>query len=166
VFEGTRGTSLENTRTMLQLHFPRFVETGSISRCTRAQMYSPIALGDHLTERSELDAYRVMLRALDYGCLYYWYNDLTVVPTHPHLTSYMFPATPIELGDGYLIAKERIVTNRSGLFGWGDSARPEVHVFDDQGREVPDFTAPTVVQDGMTFTELRLPEDYSAAIVR
>jgi len=155
-----------HTRTMLQLHFPRFVETGSISRCTRAQMYSPIALGDHLTERSELDAYRVMLRALDYGCLYYWYNDLTVVPTHPHLTSYMFPATPIELGDGYLIAKERIVTNRSGLFGWGDSARPEVHVFDDQGREVPDFTAPTVVQDGMTFTELRLPEDYSAAIVR
>jgi hypothetical protein len=39
-------------------------------------------------------------------------------------------------------------------------------VFDDQGREVPDFKAPTVVQDGMRFTELRLPEDYSAAIVR
>jgi len=155
-----------HTRTMLQLHFPRFVETGSISRCTRAQAYSPIALGDHLTERSELDAYRVMLRALDFGCLYYWYNDLTVLPTHPHLTSYMFPATPIELGEGYLIAKERIVTNRSGLFGWGDSARHEVHVFDDQGREAPDFKAPTVVQDGMTFTELRLPEDYSAAIVR
>ncbi len=155
-----------HTRTMLQLHFPRFVETGSISRCSRAQVYSPIALGDHLTERSELDAYRVLLRALDFGCLYYWYNDLTVVPTHPHLTSYMFPATPIELGEGYLIARERIVTNRSGLFGWGDSSRHEVHVFDDQGREVPDFQAPTVVQDGTTFTELRLPEDYSAAIIR
>lgn len=155
-----------HTRTMLQLHFPRFVETGSISRCTRAQLYSPIALGDHLTERSELDAYRVMLRALDFGCLYYWYNDLTVVPTHPHLTSYMFPATPIELGEGYLIARERIVTSRSGLFGWGDTARHEVHVFDGQGCEVPDFKAPTVVQDGMTFTELRLPEDYSAAILR
>jgi len=31
---------------------------------------------------------------------------------------------------------------------------------------VPNFKAPTLVQDGMTFTELRLPEDYSAAIVR
>jgi len=89
-----------HTRTMLKLHFPRFVETGSISRCSRAHVYSPIALGDHLTERNERDAYRVMLRALDFGCLYYWYNDLTVVPTHPHLTSYMFPATPIELGEG------------------------------------------------------------------
>lgn len=155
-----------HTRTMLQLHFPRFVETGSISRCSRAQLYSPIALGDHLTERSERDAYRVMLRALDFGCLYYWYNDLTVVPTHPHLTSYMFPSTPVELGEGYLIAKERIVTNRSGWFGWGDSASHEVHVFDDQGREVPKFQAPTVVHKEMTFTELRLPEDYSAAIVR
>jgi hypothetical protein len=155
-----------HTRTMLELHFPRFVETGSISHCTRAQAYSPIALGDHLTERSEQDAYRVLLQALDFGCLYYWYNDLTVVPTHPHLTSYMFPATPVELGEGYLIARERIVTNRSGLFGWGDSARHEVHVFDDQGREVPVFHAPAVVQDGMTFTELRLPEDYSAAIIR
>jgi hypothetical protein len=155
-----------HTRTMLQLHFPRFVETGSISHCRHAQAYSPIALGDHLTERSERDAYQVMLRALDFGCLYYWYNDLTVVPTHPHLTSYMFPATPVELGEGYLIARERIVTNRSGLYGWGDAARHQVHVFDDQGREVPDFKAPTVVQDGLTFTELRLPEDYSAAILR
>lgn len=160
------GNGQPHTRTMVQLHFPRFVETGSISRCSLAQTFSPIALGDHLTERSERDAYRVMLRALDFGCLYYWYNDMTVTPTHRHLTSYMFPATPIELGEGYLIAKERIVTNRSGLFGWGDSSRHEVHVFDDQGRETPGFEAPTVVHDGMTFTELRLPEDYSAAIVR
>lgn len=160
------GNGQPHTRTMVQLHFPRFVETGSISRCSLAQTFSPIALGDHLTERSEQDAYRVMLRALDFGCLYYWYNDMTVAPTHPHLTSYMFPATPIELGEGYMIAKERIVTNRSGLFGWGDSSRHEVHVFDDQGREAPGFKAPTVVQDGATFTELRLPEDFSAAIVR
>lgn len=155
-----------HTRTMTRLHFPRFVETGSISNCAKALLYSPIALGDHLTERSELDAYRVMLRALDFGCLYYWYNDLNVVPTHPHLTRYMFPITPLELHEGTIIGRERIVTSRSGLFGWGDSSRHEVHVFDDQGRERPDFKAPTVVLDGQTFTELRLPEDYSAAVVR
>jgi hypothetical protein len=59
-----------------------------------------------------------------------------------------------------------ILVNRSALFGWGDSSRHEVHVFDDQGREAPSFKAATAVRDGSTFTELRLPEDYSAAIVR
>jgi hypothetical protein len=47
-----------------------------------------------------------------------------------------------------------------------DAAGHEVHVFDDQGREVPGFKAPTLNRNGRTFTELRLPEDYSAAIVR
>jgi len=154
------------TQAMIKLHFPRFVETGSISNCALAALYSPIALGDHLTERSEVDAYHVMLRALDFGCVYYWYHDLHVIPTHVALTHYMFPITPVELHEGYIIGQERIVTNRSGLFGWGDSSRHEVHVFDDQGREVPSFKAATVVHDGSTFTELRLPEDYSAAIVR
>jgi hypothetical protein len=160
------GNSQPHTRTFVNLRFPRFVETGSISNCAKAHAYTPIALGDHLTERSEEDAYRVMLRALDFGCVYYWYNDLTVVPTHPHLTSFMFPITPVELHEGYILGQERIITNRSGLFGWGDDARHEVHVFDDQGREVPDYPAPTVTRDGQTLTELRLPEDYSAAIVR
>jgi hypothetical protein len=151
---------------MVKLHFPRFVETGSISRCAAAHLFSPIALGDHLTERSERDAYRVMLRALDFGCVYYWYNDVTVIPTHPHLTHYMFPITPLELHEGYIMGRERIVTNRSGRFGWGDNSRHEVHVFDDQGCEVSGFKAPTVVESGMTLTELRLPEDYSAAVLR
>ena len=121
------------TQTMTKLHFPRIVETGSISNCALAELYSPIALGDHLTERSEVDAYHVMLRALDFGCVYYWYNDFLVIPTHVQLTHYMFPITPVELHEGYIIGQERIVSNRSGLFGWGDSSRHEVHVFDDQG---------------------------------
>jgi hypothetical protein len=154
------------TQTMTKLHFPRFVETGSISNCALAELYSPIALGDHLTERSEADAYHVMLRALDFGCVYYWYNDVLVIPTHVALTHYMFPITPVELHEGYIIGRERIITNRSGLFGWGDSSRHEVHVFDNQGREVPSFKVATVVRDGQTLTELRLPEDYSAVIVR
>ena len=161
------GTGQPHTRSMVNVHFPRFVETGSISACAMAQIFSPIALGDHLTERSERDCYRQMLRALDYGCVYYWYDDVHVgVPTHPHLTHYMFPVTPVELHEGYLIGKERILTNRSGRFGWGDRARHEVHVFDETGKEVPGFSAPTVVDGGATFTDLRLAEDWSAAIVR
>jgi len=154
------------TRAMAALQFPCFVETGSISHCTQAHLHTPIALGDHLTERSELDAYRVMLAALDYGCVYHWYNDLTVIPTHPHLVQYMYPITPLELHAGYILGKERIVTKISGMFGWNDASEHEVHVFNDLGREAPNFVAPTIQKDGNTWTELRLAEDWSAAIIR
>ena len=60
----------------------------------------------------------------------------------------------------------KVLTDQPGLFGWGDNSRHEVHVFDDQGRKRPDFAAPTITRDAQTFTELRLPEDFSAAIVR
>ncbi|MBM3999992.1 MAG: hypothetical protein FJ297_10720 [Planctomycetes bacterium] len=160
------GNGQPHTRTIAQLKFPRFVETGSPSHCALAQLHSPIALGDHLTERSESDAYRGMLGALDFGCLYHWYSDAQVMPSYPTLTHYMYPATPLELHDGYVIARERIVTKRSGLFGWRDGARHETHVFDAEGREVPDFQAPSVTRDGFSLTELRLPEDWSAVVIR
>lgn len=154
------------TRTIARLKFPRFSETGSIGNCTRTHFYTPIALGDHLTERSEEDAYRNMVRALDFGCVSHWYSDMQVQPKYETITKFMYPITPVELHEGYIIGKERILTNRSGLFGWGDRSKHEVHVFDDTGREVPNFKAPTVERDGATFTELRIAEGWSAAIVR
>ena len=163
---------LPNTRTMRNLHYPAFNETGSISNCVNSQLYSPIALGDHLTERSEQDAYHTMIKALDYGCVYNWYFDLLVIPTHYTLTHYMFPITPIELHQGYIIGKERIITNRSGVFGWGDNSKHEVHVFNNTGREVDlkNIKTPTIVKTyenaGKTWTEVRIGEGWSAAILR
>jgi hypothetical protein len=172
-----RGTLIANgglpsTRTMRELHYPAFNETGSISHCVWSQLYSPIALGDHLTEHSEEDAYQTMLKALDYGCVYYWYSDLNVIPKYYTLTHYMFPITPIELHEGFIIGKERIITNRSGLFGWNDKSQHEIHIFDRTGREVEikDIKAPTVAKtyekDGARWTELRLGEGWSAAIIK
>ncbi len=163
------GNGTPITKKMWELKFPCFVETGSISNCARNHLYSPVALGDHLTERTEEDAYKIMLGALDYGCLYVWYFDLPpqmAIPTHYHLTHYMYPITPVEIHKGYVIGKERIITKVSGLFGWNDNSAHEVHVFDDNGREVKKFSAPTILRNGKTYTELRLAEDYSAAIIR
>ena len=81
------------TRTLAQCKFPAFTETGSISHCRKMLLHSPIALGDHLTERSQKDAYRVMLRALDYGCLYAWYSSSFPVG-YKTLTEHMYPTTP------------------------------------------------------------------------
>jgi hypothetical protein len=160
------GNGAPYTRAMAALKFPCFIETGSITNCVRGYLHSPIALGDHLTERSEADAYRGMLAALNYGCVYHWYNDLTVVPEYHTLTRYMYPITPVELHEGYIIGRERILTNRSGLFGWGDDSRHEVHVFDDSGVEAIGYNAPELVLDGRTYSEIRIGEGWSAAVVR
>lgn len=166
----SRGSLVANgaphTKAMAALKFPCFVETGSITNCARNHLYSPIALGDHLTERSEEDAYNVMLGALDYGCVYHWYNDVNVIPTHHHLTRYMYPITPKELHTGYIIGEERIITKTSDLFGWGDASEHEVHIFDRTGREVSGHKTPLVRRDGKTYSEVRLAEGWSAAIVR
>jgi hypothetical protein len=106
-----------------------------------------------------------MLRALDWGGLYYWYSG-RIIPTHPTLTTYMFPITPIELHKGYIIAEERILTKESGMFGWGDASEFEVHVFDRVGKETDTINVPRIVKDGHACAEVRIPEGYSVAIVR
>ena len=78
----------------------------------------------------------------------------------------MFPITPMELHAGYIIGKERIITKKSGLFGWNDLSVHEVHVFNAEGKEAVGCNAPMMTKDGTNFTELRLPEDWSAAILR
>jgi hypothetical protein len=159
------GNGAPLTRSFGQLHFPRFVETAAITNLTYAQLYTPIALGDHLTERNQVDCYRNMVRGLDYGAVYYWYHTAIDV-TRPTLTSYMFPVTPINLGHGYLIAKERILTNRSGYFGWNDNSDFDVVVFNPRGEQTDEVQISRIQRDGKTFAEVRIGEGYSVALVR
>jgi len=159
------GNGNPHTETFTRLHFPRFVETASATNLARSLLYTPIGLGDHLGEKNEVHAYRNMVRYLDFGGVYYWYHD-QIVPTRPTLTSYMFPVTPIELHAGTLIAKERILTNRSGLFGWGDASRFDAFVFDRFGRLDTKAKVPIVKRNGKHYAEVRIGKGQSVAIVR
>ncbi len=158
------GNGAPQTRTFTQLHFPRFVETGSITNLVLSQLYTPIALGDHLSERNEFDAYRNMVKGLDFGAVYYYYRA-EVKPTHPTLASYMYPITPVELGPGYIIGQERILTNRSGLFTWNDASGWETHVFNREGLEEK-YPVKILEKNGVTYAEVRIPEGYGVALVR
>ena len=152
------------TKKMRKVRTVRFVETASISNLTRSLLYTPISLGDHLTVRNSIDAYRDMLKALDYGCLYYFYKH--TAGDYPTLTSKMYPTTPIALGKGYIIGKERILVNTSGIYGWGDNSEFTVHIFDRTGKEDKKYKAPIVEKAGKRYVEIRIPEGYSAAIIR
>jgi hypothetical protein len=151
-------------RSIAKHKFHALTETGSISHCRKMLLYTPLALGDHITEHKAVDSYRVMLRALDHGCLYAWYPMTPT--THKTLTEHMFPITPIEIHSGYIIGKQRIITNRSGMFSWGDTSEFDAYVYDRQGKLTDQYTAKPIMQDGQAYAELRMPEGYSAAIVR
>jgi hypothetical protein len=159
------GNGAPHTRSFTRMHFLRLVETSSIHNLILAQFYTPIQVGDHLTERNEVDCYRNMVRGLDFGGVYYWYRP-EIVPTHPTLTSYMFPITPINLGRGFIIGRERILTNHSGFFGWGDASNFKWYVYDRNGKATDGHEVRKVTQSGKTYAEVRLPEGYSVAIVR
>jgi len=90
---------------------------------------------------------------------------------YPHGTAFQlierghFKSWAMELHDGWIVGKERIITKRSGLFGWGDKSCHEVHAYDENGRELREFKSPLIRRDGANFSELRLAEGWSAVVI-
>jgi hypothetical protein len=160
------GNGAPHTRTFTQLHFPRFIETGSITNLTRGQLYTPIALGDHLTEHTALDCYQIMLKALNLGGTYYWYYYRIEPFDEPTFTEHMFPITYIRMGEGFIIGEERILTNRSGMFGWGDESEFEAVVYGRNGKLTDEIDIPRRIIDGKAYGEVRIPEGYGVALIR
>ena len=77
----------------------------------------------------------------------------------------MFPITPVRLGEGYIIGKERIVTAKSGYFSFGDKSGGEAHFYNSNGVEVK-RALPSLVKDGKTYYRIELGENESCALVR
>ncbi len=157
------------TKTMTDLFiknkFIAFMETGSVTNLYTSHLSTPIGLGDHITERTELDCYRNMVKFLDYGSFYFYYHQQVEPFTHPTLTRYMFPTTPVELHEGYILGKERILTNRSGYYSFGGNEAAELHFFGADGCEVQ-RPAEKTVKDGKTYYKVELAEFESCAIVK
>lgn len=164
--KGLVGNSHPATQSMMQFHFPRFVETAKLSYLSRAHLFTPIGLGDRLKPKTEQDIIEQIRQHLLHGCLYYYYRyDIPL--SHPNLTRYMYPFTPIELHEGVLIGEERILTAKSGIFGWGDESGAEVHVFDGEGREVKASTFFQLFEgEKGNVIRLEMPPNGVAAIIR
>jgi len=152
------------TFTMHRYSFPRFVETAITANLASTHLGSPIGLGDRLRQRDAAGIARGIQAHLEQGALYYYYAPTATLP-EPNLTAYMFPVTPVRLRDGTIWAAERILTSRSGRFGWEDLSRHTPHVFDASGSEVQGH-ARTYEEKGVRWTEVRLDRGWTAAIVR
>ena len=151
------------TEEMQSYRIPSFLETGGeydplaipdgtkpplLPGMCMGHLDSPIGLanfpgsyGEQAAQNYAKFVMKSVITHLRHGLLYYYYN--TEVPgTGPGSGEYgpvnhMFPMTPIELHEGWILGKERIITARSiHNVLWEKADKPIVHLFDIKGREV------------------------------
>jgi hypothetical protein len=110
----------------------------------RGALASPVGLGIVGVSGTEDTARRIMKAVITYlrhGVLYYHYAIKDIPETGPGSGAYgpinhMFPITPVELREGCVVGRERIITCVSGAFVWPAADKPAIHRFDLDGREI------------------------------
>jgi hypothetical protein len=158
------------TRTMLSLKVPVFVETGFSYSCTiETHLGSPWAYANYPARDPARGVYYnaaySLRRILEYGgilALPSWTEEPQGL-TFLHL---LYPFTPIDIRSGTMFGEERIITCRSGRFGWLDGSAATAYVFDGDGKQVPAPQVAQVRQDGHSLTAVRMPSDHFAILVR
>lgn len=157
------GNSCPVSQTMTALHFPRFVETAAEWYPARSHLFSPLALGDHLTVKTFADLLSDIRLKLMWGSLYYYYSR----PAQPYatITRHMFPFTPVELHRGWLLGKERLITAVPGTFTFGDEQAVTVYRYGADGALAEDRGTQRV-EGGRRLVRLDLQEGEMAVIER
>ncbi len=104
------------------------------------QLASPIGLGHQWHWASSPQAGRCFIRTviahLRYGLTYYYYA--TRIPQGVGefgAVTHMFPITPVQLGEGFIVGRERVVTCVSKPFRLAWARRPKVLFFDENSRQ-------------------------------
>ena len=148
-------------------------ETGSgdqqpISNLHLGKTVTP--LGNPGVNKNMRDIYRDVLAKLDHGALYFWYGETDHRPgghNYVHeesIVTHMYPITFENIQPGVVRGTERIVTNRSGVYGWyGDQSLHVAHLSDARGRIIPNRFVTTVDTRGVR-TEVDLAKNEAVAI--
>lgn len=135
----------------------------------KGQLGSPLGLGHSFPPTAGAAFFmRTVIAHLQFGLVYYYY--LTEFPPDGERggefgpVNLMFPITPIELHEGWILGRERLLTCRSGSYLWPREERPTVLLFDEQGRAAaPDATVEKV--PGGWRVNLRLRDNWQIAVV-
>jgi len=130
--------------------FEPFAEELSAPRAAQAQLSTPLALGvgpvrwpEACKTRYAEIVQRAVIAYLRHGALYCHYVTDIPEPDKPGggeygITNHMFPFTPVELHEGWVVGNERIVTCVSGTYDWPHKEKPTCLRFDLRGMPVAD----------------------------
>ncbi len=151
------------TRSTMDLAVPRIAETSSYRNLLDLHLSTPWGLGNHELDGSVASCMRMTHRILDFGCVMTpfhlgseplpWVNDL-------------YPITIDEIRSGIVLGRERIVTNRSGRYGWADGGRFDVKVYAGNGGQVKHRRWIAVPGAATYQVELRLEPGELAILTR
>lgn len=160
--------------TLSEYAFPmvRFSETKIPRRpytARNTQLFSPVSYAGYsvyrkpgVTEQDFLDDIRDKLWDAN---LYLFSSHLFYsLFTHENLATYQYPITPVELDAGVIVGRERILTLRSGRFGWpGESWTGKLLRFDAEQRLAGQESIHPEA-DGLL--SLKVPENGALVLVR
>ena len=106
------------------------------------QLGCPMILGQRIgyakwygTKDPGANLNKSIITALRNGLLYCYYGNFPTKNVGYGPVNHMFPFTPVKLGAGTLIGKERIITCLSGEYIWAHPEKPDCLLFDRQGFE-------------------------------
>lgn len=119
------------TRRMQNLHFPRFVETASVERGFHAALFSPLCYGNPPLPPDEAGLFQYV-RARLFSCVLTHIGGMPKL-TRPCVTARMFPFTPIDIRPGIMTGQERIITTKSGSYGWAALFKAKLFIYDKAG---------------------------------
>ncbi|MEN6302916.1 MAG: hypothetical protein ABFD96_09345 [Armatimonadia bacterium] len=166
------GNSPPETMTEQKLRFARFTETeipGHPGLPQKTWLYTPICYAGWTTYKepkvSEADFLADIKSKLWQANLYlYSAPGFYHLFTHENLATYEYPITVTELDEGVVAGKERIITLRSGRFGWpGEKWRGELLMFDPE-QKVAERRRVEGGKDGCVAVDLK--PDWGAVVVR
>ncbi len=149
------------TRTILAKKVPSYAESLSYHSLSTMHLSSPLAYGNHDMTQNDRARSKMVREMLGKGCLllpWIWSDE----PIGQHYIPLMYPITPIELREGMVIGKERIISNKSGIYGWVEGYDANVYVFNGNGQQIVN---PDVVKAGGQWS-VRMPSDHFVILVR
>lgn len=125
---------------------------------------TPLTLGNPRGNRDDLEVYRDVLAKLHWGSLYLYYGEQNL--KYPSVPQQMYPITVKEIGAGIVRGAERVVTARSGVYGWpGERDLHFAYRYDARGHLAShDFT--TTVDASGVRTGIALGKDECAVVKR
>ena len=130
---------------------------------------SPLTLGYQERTPKELSGKyynRAVIVGLRHGVLYARYG-LEPDPEFggAFATDHMYPITPLELGEGFIIGKERIISCVSRKFMIRSAEKPQVLCGDENGRRKQAFHAPVTREGDAWVVDLKLKDWNEVAVI-
>jgi len=116
------------TKTMMDLHIERFVE-GAGKNIPSSQLGVPFVLANMRYEQTPAEAMEDAVSILNQGAVFCAWRELWTPPA-TDFYRLMFPITPVDIRPGIITGEERILTSKSGDYGFKDGSPAQVYVFD------------------------------------